>query len=134
MFRKTKAKISKLNSDTKNQEYQAEAYKLKKKIRIIGLITTGLGYLIAAIGAIWIGRCVPYMSYSGSDVMRILEPMIGPMIVTFVGGIMSAVGLPLYRLSKTVVVTQETIDALKNAKAQSDKTSDNASAEDDKQK
>lgn len=127
MFRKTKAKISTLNSDTKNQEYQAEAYKLKKKIRIIGLIVTGLGYLIAGIGVLWAGKRMYNMSYTSTDLMRIMEPMLAPLIVTFAGSIMSFVGLPLYRLSKTVVVTDETAKAMKNAKVEENKTSANSS-------
>lgn len=116
MFRKVKAKIGTLNSDTKNQEYQAQAYKLKKKLLIIGLIITGLGYVIAAIGAFWAVKSMNSMSYSSSDVMEMMKPMMVPMIVTFIGSIMGTIGLSVYRLNKTVVVTDETKETMKKAK------------------
>lgn len=121
MFKKVKAKISTLNSDTKNQEYQAQACKLKKKLLIIGLIITGLGYAIAAIGLLWAMKSMNNMSYSGSDVMEIMKPMIAPMIVAFIGSIMGTVGLSVYRLNKTVVVTNETKEAMKKAKTENGK-------------
>lgn len=116
MFRKVKAKIGTLNSDTKNQEYQAQAYKLKKKLLIIGLIITGLGYAIAAIGVLWAMKSMNNMSYGGTDIMKIMQPMIAPMIVAFIGSIMGTIGLSVYRLNKTVVVTNETKEAIKNQK------------------
>lgn len=121
MFKKVKTKISTLNSDTKNQEYQAQACKLKKKLLIIGLIITGLGYAIAAIGVLWATKSINSMSYSGSDVMEIMKPMIAPMIVAFIGSIMGTVGLSVYRLNKTVVVTNETKEAMKKAKTENSK-------------
>lgn len=116
MFKKVKAKIGTLNSDTKNQEYQAQAYKLKNKLLIIGLVITGLGYVIAGIGALWAVKSMNNISYTSTDVMEMMKPMIVPMIVAFAGSIMGTIGLSVYRLNKTVVVTQETKLAIKNAK------------------
>lgn len=117
MFKKVKAKISTLNSDTKNQEYQAEAYKLKNKLRIIGIIIIVIGYVIAGICAKLTVNSMNNLNYSGTDIMEMMKPMLAPMIVSVIGGVMGTIGLSVYRLNKTVVVTDETKTAIKKAKA-----------------
>lgn len=135
MFRKVKAKIGTLNSDTKNQEYQAQAYKLKKKLLIIGLIVTALGYIITGVCCLWAMKSMDNMSYVGTDVMEMMRPMFAPMIIAFIGGIMGTVGLSVYRLNKTVVVTNGTKEAMKNAKSKnSAKTEENNSETEDNAK
>lgn len=129
MFRKVKAKIGTLNSDTKNQEYQAQAYKLKKKLLIIGLIVTALGYIITGVCCLWAMKSMDNMSYVGTDVMEMMRPMFAPMIIAFIGGIMGTVGLSVYRLNKTVVVTNGTKEAMKNAKSKNSAKTEESNSE-----
>ncbi len=125
MFKKVKTKIATLNSDTKNQEYQARAYKLKKKLLIVGLIITALGYVITGVCCLWAMKSMNNVSYTSTDVMEIIKPMLVPMIVAFVGCIMGTIGLSVYRLNKTVVVTQETKVAIKKEKANGNTNKEN---------